>query len=156
MTVDVHILTMFCANCGTELPADARFCVLCGAPAGALGGARVLEQAETTVQVRMWRGFVKAEFYVEIPDPDTGELRVERSRSFTWRHDRPPPDDREDVHEAYAALVARLTELGWEQVGVRSPWYAQRFRLRDDGGLQAFDSDGAPPGRLRDVSQEGP
>ncbi|MFI5419181.1 MAG: zinc-ribbon domain-containing protein, partial [Candidatus Lutacidiplasmatales archaeon] len=28
---------MNCARCGTELPANARFCLSCGAPAG--GGA---------------------------------------------------------------------------------------------------------------------
>jgi len=152
--MNVQILTMFCGNCGTQLPAEARFCFLCGAPAGPLGAALPTEPAgEPTAQIRLWRGYVNAEFVVEVDDPDTGLARVERSRAFRWRGDEPPPADRDDVRSAYDELVARLEELGWEQVGTRSPWYAQRFRRRDDG-LQAV-GDGPSGGRLRDVSNEG-
>ena len=144
---------MFCVNCGTQLPVDARFCLRCGAPAaGSLG---LPEPAgEPTAQIRLWRGYVKAEFCVELEDPDTGGLRVERSHAFRWRRDEPPPAEREDVSEAYAGLVARLDALGWEQVGMRSPWYAQRFRPRDDP-RRAVGDDPPSGGRLRDVSQEG-
>ena len=141
---------MFCSNCGTQLTEDARFCFRCGAPA-MTPAAPVVE--EPTAQVRMWRGYLSAEFYVELDDADAGGIRVERSRPFRWRKDEPPPRDRDDVLEAYDGLVSRLHVLGWEQVGVRSPWYAQRFRR----GAEPLEAQPPEPGsgRLRDVSQEG-
>lgn len=155
MAQNVDILTMFCGNCGTQLPAEARFCLLCGAPAASLEAAGAPEPGgEPIVQIRLWRGYVSSEFYVELDDPDTDGARVERSHAFRWRRDEPPPADRWDVSDAYAGLVARLEVLDWEQIGTRSPWYAQRFRKRDDR-FQPL-GDGAPAGgRLRDVSQEG-
>lgn len=148
----VHIVTMYCANCGTELPDGARFCVRCGAPAGS-PAAPPAATDEQTVQIRLWRGYVNAEFYAELADPDTGGLHVERSRAFRWRNDEPPPRDRDDVLDAYEGLVAWLQALGWEQVGIRKPWYAQRFR-RVDEPLAALSDDPAGS-RLRDVSHEG-
>ena len=155
MITNVQTDSMFCVNCGTPLPVDARFCLRCGAPAAAGNFGRPEPPDEPTIQIRLWRGYVKAEFYVELEDPDTGGARVERSRPFRWRRDEPPPAEREDVGDAYADLVARLVALGWEQVGTRSPWYAQRFRRRDDR-LQAVDEGGSTGGRLREVSQEAP
>lgn len=151
-TGSVHIVTMYCANCGTELPPEARFCVRCGAPAGSAPAPAAVTD-EQTVQIRLWRGYVNAEFYAELDDPETGALRVERSHSFRWRKDEPPPRDRDDVLDAYEGLVARLQALGWEQVGIRKPWYAQRFRLSDER-LGALPDDPAGS-RLRDVSHEG-
>ncbi len=145
---------MYCGNCGSSLPAEARFCLLCGAPAPARApAAEALAVAARTCRIRLWRGYVKAEFYVELDDPDEGPA-VLRSRSFRWRHDTPPPPEREDVWESYEELVARLEARGWEQVGSLTPWYAQRFRRRDEH-LQAVGEDEAG-GQVRDLRKEAP
>ena len=143
---------MYCGNCGASLPPDARFCFVCGAPTAVR--APVVEAAQDpTCRIRLWRGYVKAEFYVELDDPEEGPS-VLRSRSFWWRHDTPPPADDEDVRDAYGELVERLYALGWEQVGHHSPWYAQRFRKADDE-LQAVEEDDGG-GRVRDLRKEAP
>ena len=144
---------MYCGNCGAGLPPDARFCFVCGAPTAAR--VPVVEAAQDpTCRIRLWRGYVKAEFYVELDDPDEGPA-VLRSPSFLWRHDTPPPADREDVQDAYGELVERLYALGWEQVGHHSPWYAQRFRKVDDE-LQAVEGDDGGGGSVRDLRKEAP
>ena len=142
---------MYCGNCGAGLPAEARFCLVCGAPAPARAPAAE-GASERTTRIRLWRGYVKSEFYVELDDPEGPALL--RSLSFGWRRSTPPPPERDDVREAYEDLVARLVELGWEQVGRLSPWYAQRFRKRDDH-LQAVAEDEAG-GRVRDLRKEAP
>lgn len=94
---------------------------------------------------------MKAELYVELDDPEEGPA-VLRSRSFRLRGGTPDADH-DDVREAYEHVVARFDELGWEQVGRLSPWYAQRFRKREDH-LLAVGGDGG--GSVRDLRKEAP
>jgi hypothetical protein len=150
----VQPLTMYCGNCGTGLPAEARFCFLCGAPAAAPVAAAGEALPARTCRIRLWRGYVRSDFFVELGDPDGGAA-VLRSPSFAWRRDEPPPADRDDVRDAYDALVGRLRDQGWEQVGRLSPWYAQRFRRRDDPSLQAVGEDEGGS-RVRDLRKEAP
>lgn len=128
-----------CANCGSETPADARFCPRCGAPQRE-GGAEAPEpprprfvfpaEGWELCEIAWWRGYLKSEFYAVA---DGRELA--RSRSFRWRRERPPGSDHEAARSAHEALVARLEEAGWEPLGQAVPWYAQRFR-RQAAGLR--------------------
>lgn len=137
-----HIRAMLCTNCGTPRPSGASSCRVCGAPVGALAAEPLEPVRGPTVQIRLWHGYIKAEFFIELDEFGPDNVRIERSRAFTWirRRDEPPPD-REEIWTAYTELVARLEALGWEQVGTRTPWYAQSFRRRD--------------GRMGDLSPSG-
>jgi hypothetical protein len=128
-----------CANCGSETPADARFCPRCGAPLR----ERAAEPPEAPpprfvlpgegwelCEIAWWRGYVKSEFYAVA---DGREFA--RSRSFRWRAERPPAPDHAAARAAHEALVGRLKEAGWEPLGQAVPWYAQRFR-RQAAGLR--------------------
>lgn len=145
---------MFCTNCGTGLPAEARFCFVCGAPAAGEVERRPVDAETPTCRIRLWRGYFKAEFYAEPVDAELGIVRQERSRAFGWRNDEPPPADREDVREAYDGLVARLVALGWEPVGRASPWYAQRFERRGESLQVVEDEPRKKKGRVNDVTEE--
>lgn len=131
---------MLCANCGQSLPAEARFCFLCGAPV-ATGAPGVVESDppvaappdDRSCQIRLWRGYRKSEFVVELDAPDVTGVREHRSPAFRWSRPEPPPRERDDVRAAYADLVTRLRALGWEESGPAHPWYAQTFRPRPHG-----------------------
>ena len=97
-------------------------------------------------EIGWWRGYLKSEFYAIAVGPDRREYEAGRSRQFVWRKEAPPPLEHDRARAAHEALVQKLVESGWEQVGEASPWYAQRFRrhargLRvvsgDDAGLEA-------------------
>ena len=137
----MHLPFMRCAYCGAELPSEARFCVLCGAPVEAepAGPGPAASPPGQIARIQLWRGYLRSEFVVELDDPDLDETVEIRSRPFRWRRDAPPPEDRRDVREVYDDLVACLEGLGWEQVGQASPWYSQRFRRRN-GPLDLAES----------------
>jgi zinc-ribbon domain len=125
-----------CANCGSETPADARFCPRCGAPLRE-GAAETPEAPPAFVfpaagwelcEILWWRGYVMSEFYAVAEGQE-----LARSRRFRWRGDRPPAHDHAAARAAHEALVGRLTEAGWEPLGQAIPWYAQRFRRQSTG-----------------------
>ena len=128
-----------CANCGSETPADARFCPRCGAPLRE-GSAEAPDappphfvfpaEGWELCEIAWWRGYFKSEFYAVA---DGKELA--RSRSFRWRAEKPPDSDHQAARSAHEALVGRLKEAGWEPLGQAVPWYAQRFR-RQSAGLR--------------------
>ena len=117
---------------------EARFCFLCGAPvARSDAGVPVADEpspdADRSCEIKLWRGYRRSEFVVELDTPDASGIREHRAPPFRWTRPEPPPRERDDVRAAYAELVARLRSLGWEQSGVAHPWYAQTFRPRPQG-----------------------
>lgn len=128
-----------CANCGSETPADARFCPRCGAPLRE-GAADAPDappppfvfpaEGWELCEIAWWRGYFKSEFYAVA---DGRELA--RSRTFRWRVETPPAPDHQAASAAHEALVGRLRKAGWEPLGQAIPWYAQRFR-RQSAGLR--------------------
>jgi len=88
---------------------------------------------DRSCQIRLWRGYRKSEFVVELDAPDATGAREHRSPAFRWSRPEPPPRERDDVRAAYADLVTRLRALGWEESGAAHPWYAQTFRPRSHG-----------------------
>jgi hypothetical protein len=123
---------MRCSNCGQVLPEVARFCFLCGAPVAALASPDAMP-ARPACRIRLWRGYLKSEFYVELEDPESGDVRELRSPSFRWSGGDDIPADRTEARAAWADLVSRLNALGWEQAGVAPLWYAQSFSPRAHG-----------------------
>ena len=57
---------MLCANCGTKLPTQARFCAACGTPISPDDGGRMPGGDPVRCEIRLWRGYVKAQFLAEI------------------------------------------------------------------------------------------
>ena len=125
---------MDCSNCGQGLPDGARFCSRCGAPtgepplqAGEFAHVRRAEPAGYEVcEIDYWRGYLKCDFYARTASGD-GRQEIARSPLFRWFRKIPPPRDGKAL-AAHTVLVQRLTDEGWEPLGPRGPWYAQRFR----------------------------
>ena len=145
------------------LPAEARFCLSCGAPQRLrdAGEDDPVPEPEPVVydsavcSIGVWRGYLKAEFVAIVLDPGEAPREVGRSRPFRWRQEEPPPADRVDVREAFDALVAGLVEAGWEPVGSATPWYAQRFRRVAEGVHQLPRRHGAVPDETSTLSTAG-
>jgi hypothetical protein len=127
-----------CGQCGYEAAQDDRFCAHCGASLGEARAPRslvVMAAAETSgweiCEIECWHGYVRCDFYARGLMP-AGDEEVGRSPLFWWRHRDPPPQEGSALI-AHQALVDRLLADGWEPIGARRPWYAQRFRRSLDG-----------------------
>jgi hypothetical protein len=137
---------MSCAKCGTLLPAEARFCLTCGAPQTSDAGTSAEDEARAEedepdregaphdgvlCEIGVWRGYIKAEFIATVRDGDSA-WEVARSPAFRCRGREVPREDDPRAVAAFDRLLELLAADGWEPVGGGQPWYAYRFRRRFD------------------------
>jgi hypothetical protein len=82
-----------------------------------------------------WRpGYARSRFEVVMHDP-TGEEDdrvIAASPPFKWLFMGDPDPSDATFRDAVLDLAATLESVGWERVGVGTPWYAARFVWRGD------------------------
>src|SRR5579864_4988053 len=131
---------VLCSACGSELPADARFCHRCGrSQSDGDAGAPVL--LDDACEIAWWHGYVRGFFFVVPEQPLPLDTPLLTSPSVP-RLDHRVPDPTGKAADAHRRLVKRLRAEGWEPVGQGPAWYQQRFQLRapaqqKDGGGRA-------------------
>ena len=140
------MIKMSCSNCGTLLPAEARFCLTCGAPqtssaepraqdeprgAGDVPLGSIASYDPAVCEIGFWRGYVKGEFFALAREGDE-VWELARSPAFRCRGRDAPREDDPRAVAAYDRLLEVLAEEGWEPVSGGRPWYAYRFRRRAD------------------------
>ena len=132
-----RVFKMSCASCGTLLPAEARFCLACGAPQTSELAADDEDPPDGSIasydpavcEIVLWHGYVKAEFVACVSDGDE-MWEAARSPGFRCRSGTQPREDDERAVAAFDRLLEVLADEGWEPVSGGGPWYAYRFRRR--------------------------
>jgi hypothetical protein len=72
--------------------------------------------------VRLWRGYVKAQFYAIEPSATRARRVIAESPLF-WKRGGEPPTKHGAPASAHAALIADLERDGWRVVARGSPWF---------------------------------
>jgi hypothetical protein len=130
---------MFCPKCGKELPDDANFCMKCGRALHS--DVKSVQEADRweTCEIK-WRsikahglfgGGAKVVFFGEAIGPK-GQYNAGESPVFPGWGGYYSNLDSEDANGALNALVKKLSQDGWEYVGIydNDVSYARKFRRR--------------------------
>jgi len=126
---------MVCANCGRDLPEEAKFCLHCGTaqrgpdhdPSDAQTGDDV--QWESAQIVWFSQGFFGRDYFAaEVRTPKGTHLIETPGRDTFLSAKTGPERSTVGATPAHQALVERLVRYGFEPVGVGDTWWAERFR----------------------------
>jgi hypothetical protein len=135
---------MFCINCGTQLPDEAKFCWKCGTPQKSSVQADELKWETCEIVWKMTSGAlglilgpiagVKGYFWAKAIGP-SGVYVAGKSQTIwvgNFYTGGPLPRERNQAHfAAHNALVAQLVNDGWEPTGDKgAEWWSNRFRRR--------------------------
>src|SRR5262249_7196932 len=131
----------------TQLPAEASFCLKCGAPQGADTPAEDLPLESCEIRWEWaggnWLTGRKARFWADAVGP-SGTYSVGSSPSFAGSPIDKKGERNQKAVPAHEALVRELVQAAWELANPRgSDWYSLRFQRRtragQDGDKSAFD-----------------
>lgn len=92
--------------------------------------ARQEQALATTCEIRVFRGYVKSQFYAEVM-PSDGQTRYAAGQSqwFRWRNaDAPTPEP--GIVAARDQLLNLLAADGWVRVGRGAEWYSDRLERK--------------------------
>ena len=137
---------MFCINCGTQLPDDAKFCFKCGKPqdSGTRTGqpsslpesVRFAKSPDTSIETceifwkethQGWTGR-RGIFYAEAISSQ-GKYTLTQSVLLENVDHRDPPGDKPQHNDAHKSLIQALINDGWHPTGERGVnWWNTRFR----------------------------
>ena len=83
-----------------------------------------------TCEIRVFRGYVKSQFYAEVTLSD-GRLpfAAAASECFRWRKTEPPAQEPAIV-AARDQLLNILAASGWVRVGKGAEWYSDRLERK--------------------------
>lgn len=92
--------------------------------------ARREQALATTCEIRVFRGYVKSQFYAEVmPSGGQTPFALGQSRWFRWREtDTQTP--RPDIVAARDQLLKALSIDGWVRIGQGAEWYSDRLERK--------------------------
>jgi hypothetical protein len=125
-------MTMFCTDCGQELPAAAAFCSRCGKRQGAGGYAPDVQREICEVRRSREEGewFAAGDMFWEaIAIGPRGRYAVARSPTCP-REDAGSEAEVKRTDALLDSLVDELVRDGWLPIGLGSAWYSYRFERR--------------------------
>jgi hypothetical protein len=102
-------------------------------PSRTVSPARREQALATTCEIRVFRGYVKSQFYAEVMLSDgQTPYAVGQSQWFRWREaDAPTPGP--DIVAARDQLLNVLAADGWVRIGQGAEWYSDRLERRVRG-----------------------